>query len=166
MTFADHRAETYGPFRPFAFLLTVLSVIALPLNGLEPACAQAANVIVTGTTSNPLLGNYRGSLTGTISGLGISAQDIVAAVDQTGKMTISVPGLGTGTGTVTKNGQCRATARFVLNRNNLTVSFVGTLVAIKSPSTGKVISVVGVGTWRVTTPGIAGGGKWIIRQAV
>ena len=162
MTFADHRTETYGPFRPFVSLLTILSVIALPLNGLEPACAQAANVIVTGTTSNPLLGNYRGTLTGAISGLGISAQDIVALVDQAGKMTISIPGLGTGT--VTPNGQCRATARFVLNRNNLTVSFVGTLVAVKSPSTGKVISVVGVGTWRITTPGIVGGGKWIIRQ--
>ena len=162
MTFADHRTETYGPFRPFVSLLTILSVIALPLNGLEPACAQAADVIVTGTTSNPLLGNYRGTLTGAISGLGISAQDIVALVDQAGKMTISIPGLGTGT--VTPNGQCRATARFVLNRNNLTVSFVGTLVAVKSPSTGKVISVVGVGTWRITTPGIVGGGKWIIRQ--
>ena len=162
MTFADHRTETYGPFRPFVSLLTILSVIALPLNGLEPACAQAANVIVTGTTSNPLLGNYRGTLTGAISGLGISAQDIVALVDQAGKMTISIPGLGTGT--VTPNGQCRATARFVLNRNNLTVSFVGTLVAVKSPSTGKVISVVGVGTWRITTPGIVGGGKWNIRQ--
>jgi hypothetical protein len=164
MTFADHRTETYGPFRLFVSIMTLLSVLALPLNGLEPACAQAANVIVTGTTSNPLLGNYRGTLTGAISGLGISAQDIVAAVDQTGKMTISVPGLGTGT--VTPNGQCRATARFILNRNNLTVSFVGTLVAVKSPSTGKVISVVGVGTWRVTTPGVVGGGKWIIRQAL
>lgn len=164
MTFADHRTETYGPFRLFVSIMTLLSVLALPLNGLEPACAQAANVIVAGTTSNPLLGNYRGTLTGAISGLSISAQDIVAAVDQTGKMTISVPGLGTGT--VTPNGQCRATARFILNRNNLTVSFVGTLVAVKSPSTGKVISVVGVGTWRVTTPGVVGGGKWIIRQAL
>jgi hypothetical protein len=77
-------------------------------------------------------------------------------------MTISIPGLGTGT--VTPNGQCRATARFVLNRKDLTASFVGTLVAAKSPSTGKTISLVGVGTWRVTTPGIVGGGKWIIRQ--
>lgn len=162
MTFADHRTETYGPFRPFVSLLTILSVIALPLNGLEPASAQAANVVVTGTTSNPLLGNYRGTLTGAISGLGISAQDIVALVDQAGEMTISIPGLGTGT--VSPNGQCRATARFVLNRNNLTVSFVGTLVAVKSPSTGKVIRVIGVGTWRVTTPGMVGGGKWIIRQ--
>lgn len=164
MTFADHRTETYGPFRLFVSIMTLLSVLALPLNGLELACVQAADVIVTGTTSNPLVGNYRGALTGAISGLGISAQDIVAAVDQTGKMTISVPGLGTGT--VTPNGQCRATARFILNRNNLTVSFVGTLVAVKSPSTGKVISVVGVGTWRVTTPGVVGGGKWIIRQAL
>ncbi|MFO1000333.1 MAG: hypothetical protein U0936_08340 [Planctomycetaceae bacterium] len=164
MTFADHRKETYGPFRPFVSLLTLLSVIALPLSGFEPACAQVANVVVTGTTSNPLLGNYRGTLTGAISGLGISAQDIVAAVDQTGKITISVPGLGTGT--VTPNGQCRATARFVLNRNNLTVSFVGAFVVVKSPSTGKINSVVGVGTWRVTTPGVVGGGKWIIRQAI
>jgi hypothetical protein len=101
-------------------------------------------------------------LTGAISGIGISSQGIVASVDQDGKLTISVPGLGTGT--VTPNGQCRATARFVLNRNNLTVSFVGTLVAVKSPSTGKVISVVGVGTWRVTIPGIMGGGKWTIQQ--
>jgi hypothetical protein len=162
MTFADHRTGTYATFRPFVSLLTLLSVIALPLNGLEPACGQAANVVVSGTTLNPLLGNYRGTLTGAISGLGISAQNIVAAVDQNGKMTISIPGLGTGT--VTPNGQCRATARFVLNRNNLTVSFVGTLVAVKSPSTGKVISAVGVGTWRITTPGIVGGGKWIIRQ--
>ncbi len=164
MTFADHRTETYWPFRHFVSLLTVLSVIALPLNGLEPACAQAANVIVTGTTSNPLLGNYRGTLTGAISGVGIPSQGILASVDQNGKLTISIPGLGTGT--VTPNGQCRATARFVLQRNNLTVSFVGTLVAVKSPSTGKVISVIGVGTWRVTTPGIVGGGKWIIRQAI
>jgi hypothetical protein len=149
-------------YSPLVSLLTVLSVVALPLNGLEPASTQAADVIVTGTTSNPLLGNYRGSLTGAISGLGISAQVIVASVDQAGKMTISIPGLGTGT--VTPNGQCRATARFVLNRNNLTVSFVGNLVAVKSPSTGKVISVVGVGTWRITTPGIVGGGKWVIRQ--
>jgi len=149
-------------YSPLVSLLTVLSVVALPLNGLEPASTQAADVIVTGTTSNPLLGNYRGSLTGAISGLGISAQDIVALVDQAGKMSISIPGLGTGT--VTPNGQCRATARFVLNRNNLTVSFVGNLVAVKSPSTGKVISVVGVGTWRITTPGIVGGGKWVIRQ--
>jgi hypothetical protein len=102
MTFADHRTETYGPFRPIVSLLTVLSVIALPLNGLEPACAQAANVIVAGTTSNPLLGNYRGTLTA-ISGLCISAQDIVASVDQNGKMTILIPGLGTGT--VTPNGE-------------------------------------------------------------
>jgi hypothetical protein len=131
MTFADHQTQTYGPFRPFVSLLTVLSVIVLPLNGLEPACAQAANVIVTGTTLNPLLGNYRGTLTGAISGLGISAQDIVASVDQNGKMTILIPGLGTGT--VTPKGQCRATGRFVLNHNNLTVSFVGTLAAVKSP---------------------------------
>ena len=164
MTFADHLTETYGPFRHFVSLLTVLSVIALPLNGLEPACAQAANVIVTGTTSNPLLGNYRGTLMGAISGVGIPSQGILASVDQNGKLTISIPGLGTGT--VTPNGQCRATARFVLHRNNLTVSFVGTLVAVKSPSTGKVINVVGVGTWRVTTPGIVGGGKWTIRQTV
>ena len=164
MTFADHRTETYGPFRPFVSLLTVLSVIALPLNGLEPAYAQAANVIVTGTTSNPLLGNYRGTLTGAISGIGIPSHGLVASVDQNGNLTISIPGLGTGT--VTPNGQCRATARFILNRNDLTVSFVGAFVAVKSPSTGKVISVVGVGTWRVTTPGVVGGGKWIIRQAM
>ncbi len=164
MSLVQQRTEFHSSSQRVVSLLTVLSVIALPLNVLEPACVQAANVIVTGTTSNPLLGNYRGTLTGAISGLSISAQDIVAAVDQTGKMTISVPGLGTGT--VTPNGQCRATARFILNRNNLTVSFVGTLVAVKSPSTGKVISVVGVGTWRVTTPGVVGGGKWIIRQAL
>jgi len=162
MTFVHQQTGFCRPCSTIVSLLTVLSVVALPLNGLEPASAQAADVLVTGTTSNPLLGNYRGTLTGAISGLGISAQDIVALVDQAGKMTISIPGLGTGT--VTPNGQCRATARFVLNRNNLTVAFVGTLVAVKSPSTGKVISIVGVGTWRVTTPGIAGGGKWIIRQ--
>jgi len=162
MTFVHQQTGFCRSCSPIVSLLTVLSVVVLPLNGLEPASAQAADVLVTGTTSNPLLGNYRGTLTGAISGLGISAQDIVALVDQAGKMTISIPGLGTGT--VTPNGQCRATARFVLNRNNLTVSFVGTLVAVKSPSTGKVISIVGVGTWRVTTPGIVGGGKWIIRQ--
>ena len=113
------------------------------------ARVDAADVIVTGTALNPLLGNYLGTLTGAISGIGIPSQGIVRSVDQTGKMTISIPGLGTGT--VTPNGQCRATARFVLHRNYLTASFVGTLVAAKSPSTGKVISVVGVG-------------KWIIRQ--
>ena len=162
MTFADHRTERYGPFRLFVSLLTVLSVVALPLNGLEPASAQAADVLVTGTTSNPLLGNYRGTLTGAISGIGIPSHGLVASVYQNGNLTISIPGLGTGT--VTPNGQCRATARFILNRNDLTVSFVGAFVAVKSPSTGKVISVVGVGTWRVTTPGVVGGGKWIIRQ--
>lgn len=144
-------------------LLTVLCVIALPLNGLEPACAQAANVIVAGTTSNPLLGNYRGTLKA-ISGLGISVQDIVASVDQNGKMAILIPRLGTGT--VTPKGQCRPTGRFVLNHNNLTVSFVETLAVVMSPSTIKVISVMGVGTWRVNTPGIVGGGKSIIRQAL
>jgi hypothetical protein len=162
MTFVHQRTGFRHSSRPLVSLLTLLSVISLPVNGLEPACVQAANVLVTGTTSNPLLGNYRGTLTGAISGIGISSQGIVASVDQDGKLTISVPGLGTGT--VTPNGQCRATARFVLNRNNLTVSFVGTLVAVKSPSTGKVISVVGVGTWRVTIPGIMGGGKWTIQQ--
>ena len=164
MIFVQQQTGFCRSYSPLVSLLTVLSVVALPLNGLEPASAQAADVLVTGTTSNPLLGNYRGTLTGAISGLGISAQDIVAFVDQAGKMTISIPGLGSGT--VTPNGQCRATARFVLNRNNLTVSFVGTLVAVKSPSTGKVINVIGVGTWRVTTPGVVGGGKWIIRQTL
>ena len=164
MTFVHQRTGLCRSYKPLVSLLTVLSVIALPSSGLKPACVQAASVVVTGTTPHPLLGNYRGTLTGSISGVGIPSQGIVASVDSTGKMTISVPGLGTGT--VTPNGQCRATARFVLNRNNLTVSFVGTLVAVKSPSTGKVISVIGVGTWRVTTPGVVGGGKWMIRQAL
>jgi hypothetical protein len=103
-------------------------------------------------------------MTGSISGTGIPSQDLVASVDQNGKMTISVPGLETGT--VTPNGQCPATAVFVLNRSNRSVAFVGTLVAIKNPVTGKVISVVGVGTWRITTPESVGGGKWILRQAL
>lgn len=164
MTFMQQRTGFYSSSRTLVSLLTLLSFIALPLNGLKPSCVQAASVVVTGTTPHPLLGNYRGTLTGAISGIGIPSQGIVASVDRTGEMTISVPGLGTGT--VTPNGQCRATARFVLNRNNLSVSFVGTLVAVKNPSTGKVISVLGAGTWRVTTPGVVGGGKWIIRQAL
>jgi len=162
MTSVHHRIGSCGSYRPLISFLAILSVIGLPSNGLEPACVQAAGVVVTRTIPNPLLGNYRGTLTGAISGIGIPSQGIVASVDRTGKMTISVPGLGTGT--VTPSGQCRAMARFILNRNNLTISFAGTLVAVKSPSTGKVISVVGVGTWRITTPGIVGGGKWIIRQ--
>lgn len=164
MTFANHRTETYGPFRLFVSITTFLSVMISALNCPETARVQAANVVATGTIPNPLLGNYHGTLTGSISGIGISSRGIVAAVDQSGKLTITIPGLGTGT--VTPNGQCRATARFVLNRNDLTVSFVGTLVAIKNPTTGKVLSVVGVGTWRVTTPGVVGGGKWTIRQAI
>ena len=164
MTSLHQRIGPGGSYRPLISFLAILSVIGLPSNGLEPACVQAAGVVVTGTTPHPLLGNYRGTMTGAIPGNGIPSQDIVASVDGAGKMTISVPGLGTGT--VTPSGQCRATARFILNRNNLTVSFVGTLVAVKSPSTGKVISVIGVGTWRVTTPGIVGGGKWIIRQTI
>ena len=142
--------------------ISLLSVMMCPLMNVVSARVDAADVIVTGTALNPLLGNYLGTLTGAISGIGIPSQGIVRSVDQTGKMTISIPGLGTGT--VTPNGQCRATARFVLHRNYLTASFVGTLVAAKSPSTGKFISVVGVGTWRITTPGIVGGGKRIIRQ--
>ena len=164
MIFVHQQTGFCRSYSPLVSLLTLLSVIALPLNGLEPASAQAADVLVTGTTSNPLLGNYRGTLTGAISGIGIPSHGLVASVDQNGNLTISIPGLGTGT--VTPNGQCRATARFILNRNDLTVSFVGAFVAVKSPSTGKVISVVGVGTWRVTTPGVVGGGKWIIRQAM
>lgn len=164
MAFMQKRTGLYSSSRTLMSLLTLLSVIALPLNGFEPSYVQAASIVDTGTTPHPLLGSYRGTLTGAISGIGIPSQGIVASVDGTGKMTISVPGLGTGT--VTPNGQCRATARFILNRNNLTVSFVGTLVAVKNPSTGKVISVLGVGTWRVTTPGVLGGGKWIIRQAL
>lgn len=148
-------------FRSLVSFLALLSVIELPLNGLAPACVQAAGVVVTRPAPHPLLGNYRGTMTGSISGIGIPSQDLVASVDQNGKMTISVPGLGTGT--VTPNGQCRATAVLVLNRSNISVAFVGTLVAIKNPVTGKVISFAGVGTWRTTTPGIVGGGKWIIR---
>lgn len=164
MTFVYQRTGSCRSYRPLVSLLTLLSVIALPLNGLEPACVQAADVFVAGTAPHPLPGSYRGTLTGAISGIGIPSHGLVASVDQNGKLTISIPGLGTGT--VSPNGQCRATARFILNRNNLTVSFVGAFVAVKSPSTGKVISVVGVGTWRVTTPGVVGGGKWIIRQAL
>lgn len=164
MSFADHKTRTCGSFRLFVSAMTLLSILALPWSELEIGCVQAANVVGTGTTPNPLFGNYYGTLTGSISGLGIPSQGIVAAVDQEGRLTISIPGLGTGT--VTPNGQCRATARFVLNRNDLTVAIVGTLVAIKNPVTGKVISIIGIGTWHVTTPGVVGGGKWIIRHAI
>jgi hypothetical protein len=164
MTSVHHRIGFCSFYRPLISFLAILSVIGSPTNWFEPSCVQAASVVVTGTTPHPLLGSYRGTLTGAISGIGIPSQGIVASVERTGKMTISVPGLGTGT--VTPNGQCRATARFILNRNDLTVSFVGTLVAVKNPSTGKVISVLGVGTWRVTTPGVVGGGKWSLRQAL
>lgn len=90
MTFVHQRTGVCSSSRPFVSLLTLLSVIGLPLNGLEQACVQAADVVVTGTASHPLLGNYRCTLTGAISGIGISSPGIVASVDRTGKLTISV----------------------------------------------------------------------------
>lgn len=145
------------------FLLAA-STMSLPMNGFVPSRLEAAGMTSVATIPNPLVGKYLGNLTGTLAGVGIPSQGLAASVDQSGQLTFTVPGLGTGT--VTPNGQCRATARFVLNQNNLTVAFAGTLIAVKNPLTGKVISVIGVGTWRVTTPGMTGGGKWIIRRIV
>jgi hypothetical protein len=96
MTFTQQRTGLYSSSRTLVSLLTVLSVIALPLNGLEPSYVQAASIVDTGTAPHPLLGNYRGTLTGAISGIGIPSQGIVVSVDRTGKMTILCSRTGDG----------------------------------------------------------------------
>jgi hypothetical protein len=138
---------------------TLLSLVICP----ESCRANPAAFGAEAASLSPLAGNYRGTLSGAISSLGLVTQGLLAAVDQSGRMTLTVPGLGTGT--VTPNGQCRARIRFVINGQNVEATLVGSLVAIKSPSTGQVLAVVGVGTWRVNTPGFLGAGKWIIRQS-
>jgi hypothetical protein len=96
MTSVHHRIGFCGFYRPLISFLAILSVIGSPTNWFEPSCVQAASVVVTGTTPHPLLGNYRGTLTGAISGIGIPSQGIVVSVDRTGKMTILCSRTGDG----------------------------------------------------------------------
>lgn len=120
----------------------------------EPAAAVAPNIFH---------GTYQGGFWGTAVGAPIGG-DVKSTVSTTGSSIITLPGAGTGT--VAATGKANVKGKLTVSGISVNVTFTGKFVATKIPATGAVLSVVGSGTWKSTTPGITATGKWLVQRTL
>jgi len=126
-----------------------------PLVADEPAIAAAAANIFRGT--------YEGGYWGTAVGAPIGG-DVKSTVSTTGSSIITLP--GPGTGTVSATGTSTIKGKLTVSGISVNITFSGKFKATKNPATGAVLSVVGSGTWKSTTPGITATGKWLVQRTL
>ena len=127
-------------------------------DGARPvsAATQAEAVV----TVNPFHGTYKGGYWGTVLGIGPYGGDVSATVSTAGKVTLTLPGAGTGT--VPSTGAYSVTGKLNAKGLPVNVTYTGKLVATKHPTTGACLTVVGSGTWKTTT-GVISSGSWLVQ---
>lgn len=113
---------------------------------------------------NPFHGTYEGGYWGTVPGLGPYGGDVKATVSTTGIVKLTLP--GTGSGTVTPTGAYSVTGKLLVRGFSVNVTYTGSLVPTKHPTTGAFLAVIGSGTWKTTTPGVNATGKWLVRRTL
>ena len=113
---------------------------------------------------NPFHGTYEGGYWGTVPGLGPYGGDVKATVSTAGKVSLTLP--GTGAGTVSPTGVYSVTGKLLVRGLTVNVTYTGSLIPTKHPTTGAFLAVIGSGTWKTTTPGVNATGKWLVRRTL
>ncbi len=153
----DLRKAVFSAMALGAVLICTIGDIAAPSRALADDEADSGFTAV-----NPFHGTYTGGYwSNNIPGVGPYGGDVKATITTAGKVSITLPGAGTGT--VSTSGVYSVTGKLKVKNVLVNVTYTGKLVATKHPTTGAYLAVVGSGTWK-TTSGVSSSGKWLVQR--